>query len=100
MRFSSRLSIVAAVLLFVAPLAVEAQPARIPRVGVLSPMTTDSPPMKAFEQGLTEQGYVADKTIRLEASTPPDEAIGCSISRWSSPTPRSTSSSSGQAPGP
>jgi putative tryptophan/tyrosine transport system substrate-binding protein len=65
-RFSSRLSSVVVVLLFVAPLAVEAQPARIPRVGVLSPTTTDNPLMKAFEQGLSEQGYVADKTIRLE----------------------------------
>ena len=65
-RFSSRLSSVVAVLLFVALLAVEAQPARIPTVGVLSPTTTDNPLMKAFEQGLAEQGYVADKTIRLE----------------------------------
>ncbi len=48
------------------PLAVEAQPARIPRVGVLSPTTTDHPLIKAFEQALAEQGYIADKTIRFE----------------------------------
>jgi putative ABC transport system substrate-binding protein len=68
--FVFRLSSVVAVLLFVAPPAppiVEAQPARIPSVGVLSPTTTDNPIMKAFEQGLSEQGYVADKTIRLES---------------------------------
>jgi len=49
-----------------APLAAGAQPARIPRVGVLSPTTTDNLLMRAFERGLSEQGYVADKTIRLE----------------------------------
>jgi putative ABC transport system substrate-binding protein len=49
-----------------APLAAGAQPAGMPRVGVLSPTTADNPLIKAFEQRLSEQGYVADKTIRLE----------------------------------
>ena len=52
--------------LLAAPLAAEAQPAGMPRVGVLSPTTADNPLMKAFEQRLSEQGYVAGKTIRLE----------------------------------
>src|SRR5712692_10763293 len=64
--FSSKLSSVVAGLLLVVPLAVEAQPARIPRVGVLSPLTTDHPAVKAFEKSLSEQGYVANQTIRLE----------------------------------
>ena len=50
-----------------APIAAEAQPAGIPTVGVLSPTTTENQLMQAFERGLSEQGYVADKTIRLEA---------------------------------
>ena len=65
-EFSSKLSSVVAVLLLVVPLAVEAQPARIPRVGVLSPLTTDHPAQKAFEKSLSEQGYVANQTIHLE----------------------------------
>ncbi len=36
--------------LLAAPLAAEAQPAGMPRVGVLSPTTADNPLMKAFEQ--------------------------------------------------
>jgi putative ABC transport system substrate-binding protein len=65
-RLSSGLSRVVVALLLVAPFAVEAQPARIPTVGVLSPTTADNPIVKAFEHGLAEQGYVADQTVRLE----------------------------------
>jgi putative tryptophan/tyrosine transport system substrate-binding protein len=52
--------------LLAAPLAAEAQQARMPRVGMLSPTTADNPLMTAFEQRLSEHGYVAGKTIRLE----------------------------------
>jgi putative ABC transport system substrate-binding protein len=49
------------------PLGAGAQQARIPRIGVLSPTATDNPIIKAFEQALAEQGYVADKTVRFAA---------------------------------
>ncbi len=65
-RFATRLSSIVAILLCFAPSGVTGQTARIPRVGVLSPTTADSPVMKAFEQGLADQGYVAGKTIQLE----------------------------------
>ena len=52
--------------LLAAPLVAEAQPARIPTVGVLSPTTHGHPLMRAFEQALADQGYVANRTIRLE----------------------------------
>jgi ABC-type uncharacterized transport system substrate-binding protein len=49
-----------------APVAAGGQP-RMPTIGVLSPTTADNPIIKAFEQALAGQGYVADKTVRLEA---------------------------------
>ena len=51
---------------FAAPIPCNGQP-RMPTVGVLSPTTTDNPIIKAFEQALAEQGYTANKTVRLEA---------------------------------
>jgi putative tryptophan/tyrosine transport system substrate-binding protein len=63
---SLRLAGVVAVILVVAPLAVEAQAVRIPRIGILSPTTADNPLMKAFEQSLAQQGYVTNKTVRFE----------------------------------
>jgi ABC-type uncharacterized transport system substrate-binding protein len=51
-----------------APLDVDAQqPARIARIGLLSPVTAGHPLTKAFEQALAEQGFVVDKTVRFEA---------------------------------
>jgi putative tryptophan/tyrosine transport system substrate-binding protein len=51
-----------------ARLGAEAQQAgKVPRIGVLSPTGSDNPIIKAFEQALAEQGYVADKTVRFEA---------------------------------
>ena len=53
--------------LLAAPLAAEAQPARIPRIGVLSPGSPGpSPLFDAFRQGLRELGYVEGQNIRLE----------------------------------
>ena len=53
--------------LLAAPLAGEAQKARIPRIGVLSPASSGpSPLLDAFQRGLRELGYVEGQTIRLE----------------------------------
>jgi putative ABC transport system substrate-binding protein len=53
--------------LLAAPLAVEAQQAKIPRIGVLSPGSPGpSPLLNAFQQGLRELGYVEGQNIRLE----------------------------------
>jgi len=52
-----------------APLAVEAQPSKIPRVGVLggqSPAIISSPPVFALRQGLSELGYVEGQNIAFE----------------------------------
>ena len=97
---SLRLAGVVAVILVVAPLAVEAQAVRIPRIGILSPTTADNPLMKAFEQSLAQQGYVTNKTVRFETRYTDGRGVGFSISPRSSPTPRSTSSRFGRAPGP
>jgi hypothetical protein len=51
-----------------APVAAGGQP-RMPTIGVLSPTTADNPIIKAFEQALAGQGYVADKTVRRSLST-------------------------------
>jgi len=60
-------SVVTALVLAVltAPLAVEAQPARAARIGVLSPgFPGPSPLLDAFRQGLRELGYVEDPFVR------------------------------------
>jgi len=50
-----------------APFAAEAQPATIPRIGVLSPGSPGaSPLLDAFHQGLRDLGYVEGRDIRLE----------------------------------
>jgi putative ABC transport system substrate-binding protein len=50
-----------------APLAAEAQPAKVSRIGVLSPGSPGpSPLLDAFRQGLRELGYVEGQNIRLE----------------------------------
>jgi putative ABC transport system substrate-binding protein len=49
------------------PLAVAAQPARVPRIGVLSPGSPGpSRLLDAFRQGLRELGYVEEQGITLE----------------------------------
>ena len=51
--------------LFAAPLAVEAQqPAKIPRIGILSSSSTGSP--EAFRQGLRDLAYVEGRNIVIE----------------------------------
>jgi len=53
--------------LVAAPLAAEAQPVKVPRIGVLSPGSSGpSPLFDAFRQGLRELGYVEGQNIRLE----------------------------------
>ncbi len=51
-----------------APLVAEAQaPAKVPRIGFLSPLSrTDDPRLEAFLQGLRELGYVEGQTIAIE----------------------------------
>ena len=49
------------------PLAAEAQPGKVPRIGVLSPGSPGSSSLlDAFRQGLRERGYVEGQNIRLE----------------------------------
>ncbi len=54
--------------LLAAPLASEAQPVKVPRIGVLSPGSPGGPTplLDAFRQGLRELGYVEGQNIRLE----------------------------------
>ena len=52
-----------------APLAAEAQPGRVPRVGVLSPFSSSfgpGPSFEAFRKTLRELGYVEGSNIALE----------------------------------
>ncbi len=56
-----------ALVLLAVPLAVEAQPARVPRIGVLSPGSPGpSRLLDAFRQGLRELGYVEGQNIAME----------------------------------
>ena len=52
--------------LLVAPLAAEAQPAGIPRIGVLAPTTCSHPNYQALREGLRALGYVEGQTIIIE----------------------------------
>ncbi len=54
--------------LLAAPRAAEAQQARVPRVGHLSPLTAsaDASRSEAFRQGLRELGYVEGRNIMVE----------------------------------
>jgi putative ABC transport system substrate-binding protein len=53
--------------LIAAPLVVEAQPAKVPRIGVLSGESrTHSPCLEALRRGLSELGYVEGRTYILE----------------------------------
>ncbi len=62
-----RRSFVAATLaLLAAPLAPEAQPARISRIGVLNGDFPNSPCLEALRRGLRELGHVEGRTYVLE----------------------------------
>jgi len=53
--------------LFVAPLAVKAQPVgKVPRIGVIGELSPADPFLAAFRQGLRELGYVEGKNIVVE----------------------------------
>ena len=60
--------LVAAMMLAVAVLAQAQQPARIPRIGILSPASASffSARVEAFRQRLRELGYVEGKNIVIE----------------------------------
>ncbi len=56
--------------LLAAPRAAEAQPARVPRIGILSSAVPRSAPIfKAFEQRLRELGYVEGQNVTIEFRT-------------------------------
>ena len=62
-------SLTAAIWLLVAPLAGAAQqPAKVPRIGYLSPLSpsSDSTRIEAFRQGLRDFGYVEGQNIAIE----------------------------------
>ena len=52
--------------LAVAPLSAEAQPAGIPRIGVLAPTSCSHPNYQALREGLRALGYVEGQTIIIE----------------------------------
>jgi len=52
--------------LVVAPLGAEAQPARVPRIGVLAPTSCSHPNYQALREGLRALGYVEGQTIIIE----------------------------------
>ena len=55
--------------LLAAPLAAKAQPARLPRIGILTTASSASSPSanyEAFVQGLRESGYVEGRNVLLE----------------------------------
>jgi hypothetical protein len=62
------LSIIAFVLVVAAAVAQAQQPARIPRIGILSPASGSVFParVEAFRQRLRELGYVEGKNILIE----------------------------------
>jgi len=49
-----------------APLAAEAQPAGVPRIGLLAPITCSHPNYQALREGLRALGYVEGQTIIIE----------------------------------
>ena len=53
-------------LLVVAPLAAQAQPVGVPRIGILAPTTCMHPNYQALRQGLGALGYVEGQTIVIE----------------------------------
>ena len=61
-----RFALTALVGALTAPLSVEAQQARVPRVAVLWPITPPANFDEAFKQGLREHGYVEGRNVILE----------------------------------
>jgi putative ABC transport system substrate-binding protein len=61
-----RLIVVTALALLLGPPPADAQSARRPRVGVLSPHRCDHPNNEALRRGLRELGYVEGQTLDLE----------------------------------
>jgi putative tryptophan/tyrosine transport system substrate-binding protein len=65
------LAVILTVGFFATPLAAEAQPGTVPRIGVLSPSAPSDPRMQrrleAFQQGLRELGYVEGQNIAIES---------------------------------
>jgi len=62
-----RVTTVAAVLFFVAPLVAEAQSTKVWRVGYLTPVIANgNPRLVAFQQRLRELGYVEPQNIVLD----------------------------------
>jgi len=60
-------ALILAITLLAAPIAVEAQTSRIPRIGVLSPGSLGpSRPLDAFREGLRGHGYVEGQSIIIE----------------------------------
>lgn len=64
-RFVGLIALLASVHL-VAPLQSDAQPAKVPTIGVLAPSGGRNPIDMAFEQSLQERGWVRNQTIRIE----------------------------------
>src|SRR5438128_3275378 len=62
------LAVVLAFSFFAATLAVEAQPTRTPRIGLLSNgnPTTTSPQLEAFRRVLRERGWIEGQTVMIE----------------------------------
>src|SRR5215470_12675728 len=62
------LSVIAFVLVVVGTVAQAQQPARVPRIGVISasPLSANLARIKAFREGLGELGYVEGKSIVIE----------------------------------
>src|SRR5712691_10487078 len=64
---SRRAFIAAALGAFLSPLAAEAQPAKVPRIGVLAgSFPNDEPCLEPLRRGLSERGYVEGQTHVLE----------------------------------
>jgi putative ABC transport system substrate-binding protein len=63
-----RTFVAGSLVLLVAPLAAEAQPAgKFPRIGVLAPGSPPSRSFDSFREGLRELGYVEGRTILIES---------------------------------
>jgi putative ABC transport system substrate-binding protein len=66
-RFAVRLAIAAALAVLLAPLAAEAQPVKVPRVGLLGLGSAEASPFfEALRQGLRERGWVEGQNIAFE----------------------------------
>ena len=63
------LAVILALSITLGPLATEAQPAKVARIGYLSPLSAsaDSTHSEAFRQGLRDLGYVEGRTVVIEA---------------------------------